>query len=140
MLQEYEYITNYLHFGDIVGGYRLWHKCSHCAISCTGPRGQAGVNPHRGYAEIVWKSCNLSAVAMPSPQPPQGNRIETAVFMQRLCGDGAVTMQLLCGDGAVTMQLLCRFLNEWPLHGAHVGIVQCHLRQVYGLRTSDYFH
>ena len=56
-----------------------------------GPRGQAGVNPYRGCAEIVWKSCNLSGVAMQSPQPPDGNRNGTcAASVQRLRGDGAV--------------------------------------------------
>ena len=48
----------------------------HRAISSTGPRGQPGVNPYRDCAEIVPKSCNVSAVAVQSPQPPHGNRTE----------------------------------------------------------------
>ena len=73
----------------------------HRAISSTGPRGQPGVNPYRDCAEIVRKSCNVSAVAVQSPQPPHGNRTE-------------------------------------PVRGI-VGIVQCHLRHVYGLRAYDLF-
>ena len=48
----------------------------HRAISSTGPRGQPGVNPYRDCAEIVRKSCNVSEVAVQSPQPPHGNRTE----------------------------------------------------------------
>ena len=48
----------------------------HHAISATGPRGQPGVNPYRDCAEIVRKSCNVSAVAVQSPQPPHGNCTE----------------------------------------------------------------
>ena len=50
----------------------LWHR----AISSTGPRGQPGVNPYRDCAEIVRKSCNVSAVAVQSPHPPHGNHTE----------------------------------------------------------------
>ena len=46
----------------------------HRAISSMGPRGQPGVHPYRDCAEIVRKSCNVSAVAVQSPQPPHGNR------------------------------------------------------------------
>ena len=45
----------------------------HRAISSTGPRGQPDVNPYRDCAEIVRKSCNVSAVAVQSPQPPHGS-------------------------------------------------------------------
>ena len=48
----------------------------HRVISSTGPRGQLGINPYRDCAEIVRKSCNVSAVAVCSPQPPHGNRTE----------------------------------------------------------------
>ena len=65
----------------------------HRAISCTGPRGQARVNPSRGSAKIVRKSCNLSGVAVQSPQPPDGNR---AASVQRLRRDGAVTVVPPC--------------------------------------------
>ena len=74
----------------------------HRVISCTGPwGGRARVNPYRGCAEIVQKSCNLSAGAVQSPQPPHRNRTEP---MWHPCrgGDGAVTVQppfrfLACG-------------------------------------------
>ena len=62
----------------------------HRAISCTGPRGQAGVNPYRGCAEIVRKLCKISGVAVQSPQPPDGNHYGArAASVQRLRGDGA---------------------------------------------------
>ena len=58
--------------------------CSHCLrASCDffygasgATRGQPGVIPYRDCAEILWKSCNVSAVAVQSPQPPHGNRTE----------------------------------------------------------------
>ena len=52
-----------------------------------------GVNPYRGCAEIVRKSCNLSGVAVQSPQPPDSNR---AASVQRLHGNGAVTVAPPC--------------------------------------------
>ena len=38
----------------------------HRAISSTGPWGQPGINPYRDCAEIVRKSCNVSAGIGPS--------------------------------------------------------------------------
>ena len=71
-----------------------------------GPRGQPGINPYRDCAEIVRKSCNVSAVAVQSPQPSHGNRTEP--------------------------------VRDRHSHGARVGIVQCQLRHVYGLRSYDF--
>ena len=99
----------------------------HRAISCTGPRGQVGVNPHRGCAEIERKLCNLSGVAVQSPQPPDGNLTEPCVFR-------AEAARKWCGDRGTTML----FLSVRPPRGACAGIVRCHLRHVYGLRTYDY--
>ena len=104
-------------FLGIVGGYTGYGigvhiVYGHCAISSTGPRGQpvtTGVNPYRDCAEIVRKSCNASAVAVQSRQPPHGN-------LQSPCGDRA-------SHGA----------------GTRAGIVQCHLRHVYGLWAYDLF-
>ena len=59
----------------------------HRAISRTGPRGQAGAKPYRGCAEIVRKSCNFSAVAVQSPQPPDGNRTEPVRLPCRGCAE-----------------------------------------------------
>ena len=59
----------------------------HLATSCTGPRRQAGVNPYRGCAEIVRKSCNVSGVAMQSPQPPHGNHTEPMPLPCRDCAE-----------------------------------------------------
>ena len=58
-------------------GYGLRHMCSHSLrASCDffyGASGQPGVNPYKDCAEIVRKSCSVSAVAVQSPQPPHGN-------------------------------------------------------------------
>ena len=59
----------------------------HRGISCTGPRGQARVNPYRGCVEIVRKSCNLSGVAVQSPQPPDDNRTEPVRLPCRGCAE-----------------------------------------------------
>ena len=96
----YDFPCNFL---GIAGGYGL---CVHIiygyrAISSTRPRGQPGENPYRDCAEIVRKSCNVSAVAVHAVS--------------------ASTAQKLYGA--------C----------ARAGIVQCHLRHIYGLRASDFF-
>ena len=91
----YDFLCDFL---GIVGGYGLRHICvhivyGHCAISSTGPRGQPGVNPYRDCAEIVRKSCNVSAVAVQSAQPTHGNRTEPvrgSAFTRCLCGDCAM--------------------------------------------------
>ena len=103
----------------IIGGYglRVHNVYEHRVISCTGPRGQARVNPYRGCVEIVQKSCNLSGVAMQSPQHPDGNRTETVLLLRR--------------DGAVTAAPPCHFF-------CMRGFVRCHLQHVYGLRTYDF--
>ena len=94
----YDFLCDFL---GIVGGYGLRHICVHIvyghrAISSTGPRGQPGVNPYRDCGEIVRKSCNVSAVAVQSsqpPQPPHGNRMEPvrgSAFARCPCGDCAM--------------------------------------------------
>ena len=65
----------------------------HPAISSMGPRGQPGVHPYRDCAEIVWKSCNVSAVAVQSPQPLHRNCTEPvrgSAFARCPCGDCAM--------------------------------------------------
>ena len=100
-------------FLGIVGGYGLRHlrftSTGIVRISSMGPRGQPGEIPYRDWAEIVRKSCNVSAVAVQSPHPPHGNRTESRA-----------------GD---------RPFARWP----RAGIVQCHLRHVYGLRAYNFF-
>ena len=103
-------------FLGIVGGYGVCVHIGyeHCAISCMGPQGHAGVNPYRGCAEIVRKSCNLSAVAMQSPEPPHGNRTEPVRLPCRGCAEMvAVTVAppcrfLACGLHAVPVWGLCK--------------------------------
>ena len=82
-------------FLGIVGGYGVCVHIfyEHRAISSTGPRGQPGVNPYRDCAKIVRKSCNVSAVAVQSLQPPHGNRTEpvrASAFARCPCGDCAM--------------------------------------------------
>ena len=87
-------------FWGIVGGYGLRHICVHIvyghrAFSSTGARGQPRVNPYRDCAEIVQKSCNISAVAVQSPQPPHGNRTEPvrgSAFARCPCWDCAMPL------------------------------------------------
>ena len=72
----------------------------HCAISSTGPRGQPGVNPYRDSKDIVRKSCNVSAVAMQSPQPPHRNRTEPvrgSAFARCPCRDCAMPLRHVYG-------------------------------------------
>ena len=72
--------------------------CSHCPTGIVqfllrGLGGQPGVNRYRDCAEIVRKSCNVSAVAVQSPQPPHGNRTEPvreSAFARCPCGDCAM--------------------------------------------------
>ena len=45
--------------------------------------------------------------------------------VQRMCGDFTEIARSPCGDR--------------PSHGARAGIVQCHLRHVYGLRAYNFF-
>ena len=80
----------------------------HRAISSTGPRGQPGVNPYRDCTEIVRKSCNVSAVAVQSPQPPRGNRTEPVW-------------------GSAFARCPCEVVQ------CHL-----HVRHVYGLRSYDF--
>ena len=115
-----------MRFLGIVDGYGVCVHiiCEHRAISCTGPRGQARVNPYRGCAEIVQKLCNLSGVAVQSLQPPDGNRTEPVRLPCRRCAE----------MHAVIVALPCRFLAC----ALRAGLVRCHLRHVYGLRTYDF--
>ena len=76
----------------------------HRAISSTGPRGQPGVNPYRDCAEIVRKSCNVSAVAVQSPHPPHGNRTEP---VRGLCN---VTYDMSTGYGLTIFFQICKLL------------------------------
>ena len=72
----YDFLCNFYYFFGIVGSYNVHIVYDHRAISCTGPPGQAGINPYRGCTEIVRKSCNLSAVSVQSPQHPHGNHTQ----------------------------------------------------------------
>ena len=83
----------------------------HCAISSTGPRGQPRVNPYRDCAEIVQKSCNFSAVAMQSPQPPHGNHTEPvrgSAFARCPCGDCATPPTTFLRDTVLRFFQICK--------------------------------
>ena len=91
----------------------------HCATSCC-PRGQARVNLYRGCAEIERKSCNLRSLQ--------------TVIVRSSCGFREEAAWRWCGDRGATVP----FLSVRPPRGARAGIVRCHLRHVYGLRTYDF--
>ena len=63
--------------------------------------------------------------------------------VQRLCGDCTEP----CNVSAVAVQspkpprteIVRSPCGDRPSHGARTGIVQCHLRHVYGLRSCDFF-
>ena len=66
-------------------GHRRWLRATAYVFTLStgivqfllrGLGGQPGVNPSRDCAEIVRKSCNVSAVAVQSPQLPHRNRTE----------------------------------------------------------------
>ena len=83
----------------------------HRAISCKGPRGQAGVIPYRGCVEIVRKSCNLSGVAVQSPQPPDRNRTEPvrlAPWHHCAVFERAASARCPCGDCAMPPMICLR--------------------------------
>ena len=73
------------------------------------------------------KLCNLSGVAVQSPQPPYGNHTEPVRFR-------AEAAWKWCGDRGATMP----YFSVWSLCGARAGIVRCHLWHIYGLRTYDF--
>ena len=67
---------------DFFFGHRRWLRATAYAFTLStgivqfhlwGLGGQPGVNPYRDCAEIVRISCNVSAVAVQSPQPPHRN-------------------------------------------------------------------
>ena len=94
----------------IVGGYTGYGICVHIvyghrAISSAGPRGQPGVNPYRDCAEIVRILCNVSAVAVQSPQPPHGNGMAP---VRGLCN---ATYDMSTGHGLMIFQI-CKLLAK----------------------------
>ena len=85
-------------FLGIVCGYGLRHMCSHyLRASCDFFYGASGATHGKSVqrlcgdcAEIVRKSCNVSAVAVQSPHPPHKNRTEPvrgSAFARCPCGD-----------------------------------------------------
>ena len=90
----YDFPCNFL---GIVGGYGLRHMCSHCLrASCNFFYGASAATRGKSVqrlAESVRKSCNVSAVAVQSPQPPHGNRTEPvrgSAFARCPCGHCAI--------------------------------------------------
>ena len=98
-------------FLGIVGGYGLRRMCSHCLrASCDFFYGASGAT--RGKS------------------------------VQRLCGDCTEIVQCQCSCHAVSAasaEIVRSPCGDRPSHGARAGIVQCHLRHVYGLRAYDFF-
>ena len=96
-------------FFGIVCGYGLRRMCSHClGASCDFFYGASGAT--RGKS------------------------------VKRLCGDCMEIVRKLCNVSAVAVQssqpphgIVQSPCGDRPSHGARAGIVQCHLRNVYGL-------
>ena len=97
-------------FLGIVGGYGLWHMCSHCLrASCNFFYGASGATRGRSVQRLCGDCTEIvryRAVVVQSPQ------LRTEIVRSP------------CGDR--------------PSHGVRAGIVQCHLRHVYGLRSYDF--
>ena len=116
----YDFLCGFL---GIVGGYGLLCMRSHClqgivrflvrALGGGGGGGAAGVTPYRGYAEIVQIFCNLSGVAVQSPQPPDGNHTEPVRLPCRGCAE----------------------MVRWPWR--HCAILECAMLPTTCLRAMD---
>ena len=59
--------------------------------------------------------------------------------VQRLCGDCTEIVQCQCSLRSLRTEIVRSPCGDRPSHGARAGIVQCHLRHVYGLRAYDFF-
>ena len=114
----------------IIGGYglRLRRMCSHFLwASCDflyGPsgasRGKSIQRLRRDRAISVELPCSLRSLQTVIVRSPCGFRAEAA---RRWCGDRGATVP---------------FFSVRPPRDARAGIVRCHLRHVYGLRTYDF--
>ena len=99
--------------------------------------------------------CNLDITGDPG-LPSEAGWVKS---VEKLCGDcteiWAFSLQMLCSLSSLRTEIIqspCNFHAEaaqrpfsrravlsMPLpRGVHTGIVQCHLRHVYGLRTWDF--
>ena len=58
--------------------------------------------------------------------------------VQRLCGDCTQIVQCQCSCGPVSAASARKSCGDRPSHGARAGIMHCHLRHVYGLRSYDF--
>ena len=104
----YEFLCDFL---GIVGGYGLRHMYSHCIqTSCIFLlRGLRG-NPGLFRTETV----------------------------RRLYGNRAMSVQLPSSLRSLRTEIVRSLCGDRHSHGAHAGIVQCHLRHVYGLRSYNF--
>ena len=50
-----------------------------------------------------------------------------------------MSVQLPCSLRSLRTEIVRSPCRDRPSHGARAGIVQCHLRRVYGLRAYDFF-
>ena len=97
-------------FLGIVDGYRLRHVCSHCL-------------------RLLRASCIFFYGASGA------TRTET---VQRLYGNRAMSVQLPSSLRSLRTEIVWSPCGDRPSHGARAGIVQCHLRHNYGLRSYDF--
>ena len=130
-------------FLGIVGGYGLRHMRSHyLRASCDFFYGASGANPYRDCAEIVQKSCNVSAVAVQSPHPPHGNRTEPmrgSAFGRCPCRDCATYLRHVYGLRAYDFFKFVKLLAKPNRRGcgARESVRKSHNRRTErGIRTG----
>ena len=58
--------------------------------------------------------------------------------VRRLYGNLAMSVQLPCSLHSLRTEIVRNPCGDQPSHGVHAGIVQCHLRHVYGLRAYNF--
>ena len=98
--------------GAIVGGYGLRRMCSHCL---------------RALCDFFYGASGTT----------RGKSVQR--LRRRLYGNRAMSVQLPCSLRSLRTEIVRSPCGDWPSHGARAGIVQCHLRHVYGLRAYDFF-
>ena len=124
-----KFVYNFLcGFWGIVGGYGLRSMCSHCLrASCDFLYRPSGAS--RGKS--VHRLCGDCAISV---ELPCSLRSLQKVIVQSQCGFRAEAARRWCGDRGATVP----FFSVRPPRGARAGIVRCHLRLVYRLRTYDF--
>ena len=90
-----------------------------------------------GYGICVHIIYGHRAISSTGPRGNPGKiRTETG---RRLYRNRAMSVQLPCSLRILRTEIVRSPCGDRPSHGARAGIVQCHLRHVYGLRAYNFF-